>query len=109
MSEAQKAKVTRAKKLVRTYTRLLRKSDFPVSGAFLYGSYAKGNARKGSDIDVCIISKAYDPEDDRKRLLLWEKRRGVDMRIEPIAYHPEDFDDSNPLVHEIKDHGIRVI
>lgn len=109
MSQAQRKRVTMAKRLVRLYARLLEKSGFSVSGAFLYGSYAKGNVRGGSDIDVCIISKAYNPEDDQKRLLLWERRRGVDMRIEPIAYHPEDFNESNPLVHEIKDHGIRVI
>lgn len=105
----KKKQLAHIKKLVKAYINALEESNFPVSNAFIYGSYAKGNFRKGSDIDVCIVSKAYNPEDDGIRLLLWQKRRTIDARIEPVGYRPNDFNESSPLVSEIKQYGIKVL
>ncbi len=73
----------------------------------LFGSYAKGNFHKESDIDVAVILKNYnnliDTQVDLMRL-----RRKIDSRIEPHPFREKDFDISNPLVHEIMKYGVEV-
>lgn len=108
MSKTQQKNLVLVKKAVSKYITALNKKELSISEAFIYGSYAKGLARKGSDIDVCIVSKAYNPDDDQLRLLLWKTRRDIDARIEPVGYRPEDFNETDPLVYEVKKYGIKV-
>ena len=109
MSITKRKQLTAVKKLVKTYINTLQASQFPVSRAFIYGSYARGDFRKDSDIDVCIISKAYNPNDDAVRLFLWQKRRNIDARIEPVGYSPKDFKDDVVLADIIREEGVRVV
>jgi predicted nucleotidyltransferase len=53
---------------------------------YLYGSYAKGNPRKYSDIDVALVVGQLDDDYDilKTEPLLWKLTRQVDDRIEPI-------------------------
>lgn len=52
---------------------------------------------------VLIGKKFVQDEKVKLRHLSW----GIDDRIEPIAYRPEDLDDRySTLAHEIKTHGI---
>ena len=105
-----RAKKNRIKKIVKNYVNILEQADFPVEQAYLYGSYAKGTADKNSDIDVGIISKKFNYMDDQIIALLWNKIRDVDYRIEPHGFTPEDFqDECDPMVHEIKETGIRIV
>jgi predicted nucleotidyltransferase len=108
MSKTQHEKLLLVKRAVSKYITALNKKELSVSEAFIYGSYAKGLARKESDVDVCIVSKAYNP-DDQIRLLLWKTRRDIDVRIEPVGYRPEDFNETDPLVYEVKKYGIKVV
>lgn len=61
-------------KAITEYINALKK-EIPVERAVLYGSYAKGNAKKDSDIDLAIISSTFgkNPQEDGKYLLrmLW--------------------------------------
>lgn len=36
-------------------------SEFPLSGVYLFGSYANGTAREYSDIDLAIVSDSLHP------------------------------------------------
>ncbi|MDR3095408.1 MAG: nucleotidyltransferase domain-containing protein [Bacteroidales bacterium] len=73
---------------VKAYKDLVNTS-FPVKieQFFLFGSYAKGNPHKDSDIDVALIVEHLD--DDYNILetepLLWSLRRQIDSRIEPFV------------------------
>jgi predicted nucleotidyltransferase len=73
----------------------------------LFGSYAKGNFHKESDIDIAVVLKNYnnliDTQVDLMRL-----RRKIDSRIEPHPFREKDFDISNPLVYEIMKYGVEV-
>jgi predicted nucleotidyltransferase len=109
MSKIKRKQFITIKKLVKSYIDALQMEKFPVSRAFIYGSYARGDFKKNSDIDVCIISKAYNPDDDDVRLFLWQKRRDIDARIEPIGYSPEDFKNDVVLADIIRAEGIRVV
>jgi predicted nucleotidyltransferase len=80
-----------------------------ITSAYLYGSYAFGNPRPDSDIDVAVIS------DDLSgyRLDDWCRLNGlatrVDARMEVIGFRPERFRDEHPLAWEIKNSGIRLV
>jgi uncharacterized protein len=91
---------------VQTFIRRLKHSGISVELAYLFGSYATNHAGKWSDIDVAIVSPDFsnDRLDDRVRLMKLSIE--VDSRIEPVPFHSRDFIDSDPLVGEIKKHGI---
>ncbi|MDA2921740.1 nucleotidyltransferase domain-containing protein [Patescibacteria group bacterium AH-259-L07] len=99
----------KAIKSVRKYIDTLKQENFPLSAVYIFGSYAKGRAHFGSDIDVAIVSPKLRENWDEVESWLWEKRRGIDALIEPVGYAPEDFTEADPLVSEIKATGIRVL
>lgn len=76
---------------------------------FLYGSHAKGFASKWSDIDLAVVSPDFSEDLFEERIRLMKLGLGVDERIEPVPFRPEDFDDNDPLVHEIRKSGVEVI
>jgi len=94
---------------VRTYKGLVEKS-FPVniSQFWLFGSYAKGNPHKDSDIDVALV---VDHLDENYNILetepiLWKLCEKVDFRIEPhIIARDTDY---AGLIDEIQHTGIQV-
>lgn len=90
---------------IKKYIELLQKNDYRIQKAYLYGSYAKGNYRKDSDIDLLIISKDFTGNRFKDSLKLMKLGRDVDSRIEPMPYRPQDFKDSDPLVIEVKATG----
>lgn len=96
------------KRLLLKYKAILEKDNFPVKKIFLYGSYARGNPKPYSDIDVCIISHRFFKNKDYDETYLFKKVLEVDPRIEPIVYYPDDFKTIDPLVHEIKRYGIEI-
>lgn len=74
--------------------------------AYLYGSYAKGSTRSGSDIDLAIVSADFIGDMFEERLELMRLAAITDDRIEPHPFLPQDFNDSQPLVNEIRRTGI---
>ncbi|MCL4491309.1 MAG: nucleotidyltransferase domain-containing protein [Nitrospirae bacterium] len=58
----------------------------------LYGSYARGNAREDSDIDVIIVSEDFKNMNLRERLELLGLAAGrVFEPIEAIGYTPDEL------------------
>ncbi|PIR47071.1 MAG: nucleotidyltransferase [Candidatus Vogelbacteria bacterium CG10_big_fil_rev_8_21_14_0_10_45_14] len=99
-----------AKIVVKKYADKLRSAHFPFDAIYLYGSYAKGQGREWSDIDVAVISPVLGDVLGDEHFKLWRLRRGVDSRIEPYGMTPEDFENNNdPMVHEIKTTGERIV
>ncbi len=96
-----------AKKIVEKYADKLRVNQIPFSDVYLFGSFAKGEARKWSDIDVAIFSEREETDDfiiQLGRLL-----REVDIRIEPHIFSEDDIKTiSTPFVQEILRTGIKV-
>lgn len=50
----------------------------------LYGSYARGTANEGSDIDIAVIYDEINDDYLNKSHQLFKLRRGIDSRIEPV-------------------------
>jgi uncharacterized protein len=91
--------------LIRQYVGRLKENNIPVERVLLFGSYIKGTPREDSDIDIAVISSAFkgDRYLDRRRIV--PMRRGIDSRIEPIPFTPDDYAEGGMLIDEIKRTG----
>lgn len=95
--------------IIRRYIEVLRLHQVLPVEVFLFGSYAKGNPRRDSDIDVAIVSGSLSGDRFDDRLQLMHLRWDIDLRIEPHPFRPEDFNEDNPEAAEIMRTGIRII
>jgi len=87
---------------------MLKKKGIPLQDVYLFGSWAKGNAHKDSDIDIAIISPTFSTWKRTNKALMSVITADF-YSIEPHGFHPKEFVDENPVVHEIKQHGIRIL
>jgi predicted nucleotidyltransferase len=68
---------------VERYADLVARELSP-SAVVLYGSYAKGDAREDSDIDVAVIFNGFEGDWLETSSFLWRLRRKISFDIEPI-------------------------
>ena len=96
--------------LIKQYCALLIISGIPVDKAFLFGSYANGNATSESDIDIMLVSKLFDASDADANIKAWSFTRKIDTRIEPYTVGLQQFltDDGSPLLQIVKQEGIEI-
>ncbi|MEK9165529.1 MAG: nucleotidyltransferase domain-containing protein [Patescibacteria group bacterium] len=98
------------KKIVRQYADKLKIENYPYSAVYLFGSHVCGNAHQWSDIDVAVISNKLRRNWWENEIRLSKLSLGIDYRIEPHGFTPEDFKDAcDPMVQEIKKTGIRIV
>jgi predicted nucleotidyltransferase len=94
---------------VKEYKKLVA-DKFPIhiEQVFLFGSYAKGNPRLHSDIDVALVVQHLDDNYDffQTEPLLWTLRREVDTRIEPVLIARDT--DFGGLLDEIQQTGMEI-
>ncbi len=83
------------------------KTNYNCKQVFLFGSYVKGTYHEESDIDIAVILEDFNNPIDIQ-LELMRLRRKIDSRIEPHPFREKDFDITNPVVHEILEHGERI-
>lgn len=95
---------------VRRYLSVLRQHDIPATGAVLYGSHARGTARADSDIDVLVVSPAFDSDRWSRDRELWRLTLEVDPRIEPVPVGQRQFleDRTSPIVEIARREGIAI-
>ena len=94
--------------IVIRYTDILKK-EMKVEKVILYGSYSKGSQRKDSDIDVAVVSSDFSGDMMEDQLKLMKYRRSIDLRIEPMPFLPQEFNESNPFVKEIIQTGTVIV
>lgn len=87
-----------------------RKKKIKVSKIILYGSYAKGNIRSFSDIDIAVISPDFIGKDRleiQEMIALASSRGGISSAIEPIGFSTKEYKDATPttFLGEIKKTG----
>ncbi len=90
---------------VRKYKVLLQE-HFNIDSVYLYGSFAKDNFNKDSDIDVAIVVSQLSGDYFSTTPLIWKLRRQIDDRIEPILI--ERSNDKAGFLEEIEKTGIKV-
>jgi predicted nucleotidyltransferase len=74
---------------VKKYAEVVRK-NFPVRKIVLFGSYAKGNAGEGSDIDVAVVLHRVDDDWIISVTKLFKLRRDIEPMIEPVLLEEEN-------------------
>src|SRR3989338_8512648 len=89
---------------------LEREKGLPIESAYFFGSYVKGRPKNWSDIDIAVVSNKFGGATDPYEYL-WKNLRDIDVErgIEPVGFHPKTFVNEDPLVWEIKQHGVRVL
>lgn len=94
---------------IQEYIEVLKANGVMIWRVYLYGSYAKGNYTKDSDIDLAVFLDKDDTDGFEDDVILMKLRRKVDLSIEPHAFAKTDFDQSNPYIREIISTGERII
>jgi uncharacterized protein len=98
------------KTIANKYLEEVIKSGIPVDSAYLFGSYAKGNSNKFSDIDICVVSKKFGRDYFRESVMLGNLANDVDFKIEAVPMTPDDMNDKySTLASEIKKYGSRLM
>jgi predicted nucleotidyltransferase len=102
---------SRVIKIIRDYLREVDRM-YPVDKAILFGSHAKGSARKHSDIDLAIFSRSITAQnrlDALTKIIFLTHRFQKD--IQPIIFSYEDYldTDNDFIAHEVKGKGLEVI
>lgn len=82
------------------------KDFFPIEKIVLFGSYAKGNNNKWSDIDIAIVVKKFDFDYFDAYQKLGRVSIKLDTRIEPIII--DQSRDFSGFLDSINKNGIIV-
>lgn len=105
--------VKRIKKVIHFYKQDLEKK-IRIDRIILFGSYAKGNTHKDSDIDLVVLSDDFKKMTTDRRLdLLQRERRNPqtwDYGMDIFGFTPEEFAKASSFttLGEIKTTGIKV-
>jgi predicted nucleotidyltransferase len=98
--------------ILHRYLKKLLEAGVPVKGLVLYGSYARGEARATSDIDVLVLLD--DSLSNDEVFELWPEldflTHGIDSRIEtwPVTVSRYQTDDVSPLIIIARREGIPI-
>ncbi|MBI2436428.1 MAG: nucleotidyltransferase domain-containing protein [Candidatus Magasanikbacteria bacterium] len=99
-------------KKIDEFAQTLKSEQVPITGVYLFGSFAKGNPHKWSDIDVCVISPNFKDSWEAMQFL-WQRRPSItnpcDPHIEPVGYSPKAFKEGGMLIDEIKRYGVKIV
>jgi len=88
---------------IRRYILELKKEGIEIIKVFLFGSYARGNEREDSDIDVAVVCKDFAADSIEQNMKLWKIAVRVDARISPISLSLSDLrKEYIPIVPEVK-------
>ena len=96
--------------IVRVYLKVLKQAGITIDKAFLFGSYARNEANEESDIDLMLVSRLFDTDDDYLLSKPWKYTTKVDHRIEPISIGLKQFltDDTSPIIEIVRQTGIEI-
>lgn len=80
---------------------------FHVEAVVLFGSYAGGNPKDYSDIDVAVFSPDFGKNPLNEMTELCKLRRKIDTDIEPLPFSAQDFYEYTKadFVYEILQNG----
>ena len=96
--------------IVRQYVSNLNNAGVLIFKAYLFGSYARNQANENSDIDVLLVSDAFDTDDDVVLSKPWSPKFRKDYRIEPVAIGRKRFqtDDNSIILEVVRKEGLEI-
>lgn len=83
--------------------------EFPIKSVYLFGSYASGNAKEYSDVDLAVVSDKFEGSRffDKKKLNKYILQTSSDLEVHP--FRTVDFTEDNPFVKEIMQTGLKIM
>jgi uncharacterized protein len=97
--------------IIQRYLQALADRGIPVAFGVLYGSYATGRADEWSDIDLVVVSPAFDPVATREnRREIWRIAYTIDLRIEPVPCGERQWieDDERAIIEIARREGQKI-
>ncbi len=92
--------------IISRFKQALETKGVGVERIVLFGSYAAGTYREGSDIDVVVISKDFAGKEYWERVdILSDAIYQVFEPIEAIAMTPEEWDRRDSMIVEFAEKG----
>ena len=89
------------------FKKFIEEKKIHVDRMILFGSWAKGNPREGSDIDVVVISKDFGSKDYWARIdILAQAVYKVLAPIEAVAMTPQEWDSKESVIYEFAKDGL---
>ena len=84
--------------------------EMPVRKAYIFGSYAKGNASELSDVDICFFLDSFD---GKRRVDIIKKLLKLtigydDVGFEPVVLPSSELSNDNPFAMEVINTGIEI-
>ncbi|MEK7398162.1 MAG: nucleotidyltransferase domain-containing protein [Candidatus Poribacteria bacterium] len=95
-------------KSVKSYLSAVNDQGIKISFGVIFGSQARGEATKWSDVDLLVVSPEFDTSRDRKKIdNLWHITALTDSRIEPIPCGEKQWqeDDSSAIIEIARREG----
>jgi predicted nucleotidyltransferase len=100
--------IEKVKATVKDYADEVRQI-MPVVKVFLYGSYARGNPTKYSDVDVCFFVQNFGNKNCIEVMKdLLKLSRKYQIGIEPNVFEESELYDDDPFVEEVLRTGIEI-
>jgi len=96
---------------VKKYLNELLQAGIPVRFGIMFGSHARENTNRWSDIDLLVISTLYDKSCNREDInLLWRTAARTDNRIEPIplGLNRWEKDDESTIIEIARREGVLI-
>jgi len=94
------------KKIINRYFKILKKNNISIQKAVLFGSYARGDNNKWSDIDLAIVSELFEGNRIKDKNKIRSITLSVSSDLEILPFSPKEFNVNNPFVKEILRTGI---
>ena len=95
-------------RVVQHYLAVLNGAGVHAIRGVVFGSYARGEQRWESDIDLVVVAPEFDNLRDRRLSdLLWRMRAHADPRIEPIPCGERQWEEDNvsPVIEMARREG----
>jgi predicted nucleotidyltransferase len=85
-------------------------SEIKIDKAILFGSYARGNYGKNSDIDLAIFTDSFENMDrvESIKFLLKRARKYKDVDLQPIAFTNQDYEERAGILENVLETGIEI-
>ncbi len=77
--------------VIQKFKLALRKAGFPAVRVLVFGSYARGEERKDSDIDICLVSIQFKRNKEKYRKEAVFVAYQTDPRIQLVLAAPSDI------------------